>query len=287
MTKQSNLIKLTSLTAFIIAPGMANAADCVNGATYNASGSCQVPSGVTSMTIQAWGAGSGSDGGMDASFGAGGGSLCEATVTVVPNQTLTVTVGAGGPGGMDGGMGMGGGMSAVTGSGIVGLAANGGSPPTSDFGGEGGTTEACTVTGGSAFRGGNGGYSDSSGGGGGASPTNAPSPPPSISSALPGGIDGEDGWGDVGGAGGVGEGNGGRGGDTGQAGESGYAPGGGAGGKGATDEDIDGADGAAGRVTLSFQASPVAVPTMGAASLIGLTGLLGGLVGWKRRRDRR
>ncbi len=55
MMKKSSLIKLTSLTAVLIAPAYANADDCLNG--VNPAGNCEVPAGVTSMTISAWGGG--------------------------------------------------------------------------------------------------------------------------------------------------------------------------------------------------------------------------------------
>ncbi len=283
---KSSLFKLTSLTAVLIAPAMANAADCVNGATYDSDGTCEVPAGVTSMTIHAYGGGGGVVGGMDARSGAGGGSFCGATVTVVPAATLTITVGLGGVEAADGG------ASSVTGYTTVGnLVANGGSTTGGmDAAGLGGTTAACTITGGTAFAGGAGGDRDNamgagSGGGGGSSAT-----------SLNAGVAGSPGAGTVGGAGGVAlgldGGNGGDGGDAGLFGVNGFAPGGGAGGNGNGHATNDpGTNGAAGRVTLAFDEPPppppVVVPTLETASLIALTGLLGGLVGWKRRRDRR
>ncbi len=287
--KKSDLVKLTSLTAVLIAPAVANAADCVSGAVYDSDGSCTVPAGVTSMTIQAYGGGGGVVGGMDARSGAGGGSFCGATVTVVPAATLTITVGLGGVEATDGG------ASSVTGYTTVGnLVANGGSTTGGmDAPGFGGTTAACTVAGGTAFAGGAGGDRDNamgagSGGGGGSSAT-----------SLNAGVVGNPGAGTVGGTGGVAPnadgGDGGDGGDAGATGTNGSAPGGGAGGNGnGQDTNAPGTNGAAGRVTLSFQGPPpppppaaVAVPTLEATSLIALTGLLGGLVGWKRRRDHR
>lgn len=204
MTKQSNLIKLTSLTAFIIAPGtgMGNTPVCANGASYTVPGThhCRMIHPKI-ISLEAWGAGGGTDGGTEASAGAGGGSLCEATVTVAPGTLLTITVGAGGMGGMGMDAATKGGTSSVTGSGISGVVADGGSPPDGSIGGKGGTTGACTATGSASSPGGAGGSSSPEGAGGGGGGSGATSPPEiSSASAFPGG-DGGDGYEDLGGGG--------------------------------------------------------------------------------------
>lgn len=121
------------------AASYATAADCVNG--VNGAGSCMVPAGVTSMTIEAWGGGGGGgsndkgwDGNPGGGTGGGGGSYCKATVAVVAGNILVVQVGAAGTAGVanaldwsrPGTSGMGGGLSAVTGPGVAGITANGG-----------------------------------------------------------------------------------------------------------------------------------------------------------------
>ena len=72
-------------------------------AGINAAGSCTVPAGVTSMTIEAWGAGGGGgsndkgwDGVPGGGSGGGGGSYCKAIVSVTAGSVLSVQVGAGG-----------------------------------------------------------------------------------------------------------------------------------------------------------------------------------------------
>src|SRR5665647_2241495 len=80
-------------TAALLLPAAAYAANCVNG--INAA-TCTVPAGVTSIFIEAWGAGGGGDKGPAVGGGGGGGSYCAGTFAVAPLATLTVTTGAGG-----------------------------------------------------------------------------------------------------------------------------------------------------------------------------------------------
>jgi hypothetical protein len=78
-----------------------------NGNT-NAGGTWTCPEGVTSVQVEAWGAGGGGSGGTNASGGggAGGGEYAlEATYTTVPGQVYTFTVGLPGQGGVCGGEG--------------------------------------------------------------------------------------------------------------------------------------------------------------------------------------
>lgn len=65
-------------------------------------GTWTVPCGVTSVTVQCWGAGGGGEGGSGgygSGGGAGGGYSINTAVSVTPNYTYTVTVGVGGAGG--------------------------------------------------------------------------------------------------------------------------------------------------------------------------------------------
>ena len=111
-----------------------------NTVTFNTVGtsSWTVPAGITSLTLQAWGAGAGggaSNGGKVGGSGGGGGYAGD-TVTVTPGTNLTVYVGGGGAGGTssDSGGG-GGGYSAVANGSIYLVQAGGGGG-----GGGGGTS---------------------------------------------------------------------------------------------------------------------------------------------------
>ena len=163
-----------------------------------------VPTGVTSITVKAWGAGGGGGGGGGASYpysgGDGGGAgFAQATITVTPAETLTVRVGgrgypgdtydgAGGGGGgggysgvlrssteliiaAGGGGGGGAGCQSSGAAGGVGGGTTGGSG--SGYGGTGGTQSAGGTSGGgnatngASLTGGNGGYLNQYGGSGG------------------------------------------------------------------------------------------------------------------------
>jgi MSHA biogenesis protein MshQ len=70
---------------------------------FNTSGtySWTAPAGVTSVTVEAWGgggAGGGNPTSSDGGGGGGGGGYSKSTITVVPGNNYTVTVGAGGTG---------------------------------------------------------------------------------------------------------------------------------------------------------------------------------------------
>ena len=89
-------------------------------AAYDSSGSFVVPSGVTSVTVKAWGGGGGSGGTNNTQDGGdgGGGGYATATLSVTASESLTVTVGGGGGAGTQqdrytGGGGGGGGYSSV------------------------------------------------------------------------------------------------------------------------------------------------------------------------------
>jgi hypothetical protein len=168
-----------------------------------------VPTGVTSITVKAWGGGGGGGGGGgdDYSFWGGygfGAGFAKATIAVTAGETLTVRVGGGGGGGgayvtaagggggggysgllrsstkliIAAGGGGGGGAGGVdqVGSGGAGGGTTGGDG--TQYGGYGGTQSAggtnggCNATNGSSLSGGNGGSYNQGGGAGGAGGTN-------------------------------------------------------------------------------------------------------------------
>jgi hypothetical protein len=77
-----------------------------------------VPAGVTSITVQVWGAGGGGGGasgfGQAGSGGGGGGGFAERTIAVTPGTFYPITVGAGGAGGAAGVTGTAGGSSSFS-----------------------------------------------------------------------------------------------------------------------------------------------------------------------------
>jgi hypothetical protein len=195
-----------------------------------------VPTGVNSITVQAWGGGGGS---RDSSLtgrraGAGGGAYAQTTLAVTPLDSYTVVVGAGG---LSGNPGADGGDSYLS-DGTLLLAKGGGGAPTDNSAGIGGQALASVGT--IRYSGGNGGERGTTGGGGGGGSafTNA------------NGVAGSPGSGASGGAGGAGTGSGGNGGNSGQPGLNGNGPGGGGGGRG-SNGDTSG-DGAPGRIVISY-----------------------------------
>lgn len=140
--------------------------------TSAGSNSYVIPTGVTSITIKAWGGGGG--GGAGGSIGSGGsgggGGFAQATLTVTPSETIDVIVGGAGSGGTypgtnSGGGGGGGGRTAIERSGTPLLIAAGG-------GGGGGGDNSSTAAGGAGGPGGDttgtsGGSSGSATGGSG------------------------------------------------------------------------------------------------------------------------
>ncbi len=156
--------------------------------TFSTAGSdtFTVPSGITSVTIKAWGAGGGGGGGGDGSPGGNGGAggYSTTTINVTPNETLNVTVGGGGGGGTAGGNsggGGGGGGHSVVRRGSTNLiiaggggGGGGGGNNSANTGGAGGGGGGVSGESGNASgtSGGGGGGSNSSGGGGGTGSTN-------------------------------------------------------------------------------------------------------------------
>ncbi len=157
-----------------------------NGGTvdYTSAGTSNfvVPTGITSVTIKAWGAGGGGGGGGrssgDNGGAGGGGGFTQATVAVSASQTLNVTVGSAGGAGngssRSGRGGGGGGYSSVYLSGsplaiAAGGAGGGGGSEAGGVGGAGGAGGGTSGVAGSADSSGNshGGGQGTSGAGGG------------------------------------------------------------------------------------------------------------------------
>ena len=181
------------------------------------------PTGVTHVQVQCWGAGAGGGGGGTSQGGeAGGGGeyASEPSLSVIPGNVYTITVGAGGLGGQTGNAGANGGNT-IFGSNLV--FANGGQAGSGGNGGQGGSGSSNTIE----NQGGNGGSNPSnvsgaagggSSGGTAANGNNGGNPSSSSGAAGGGAVTG-------GGAGGTG-------GASAANGSNGAAPGGGGGGAG-------------------------------------------------------
>ena len=127
---------------------------------FNASGTFTVPTGVLSVTVEAWGAGGGGGGGSNAAAGGGGGGAYTVkTFGVTAAQVYTVTVGGGGSAGTDAAAGTAGTDSTInlqTGPGPILVKAAGGANGTAS-GGLGGLVSDCIpATAGIARSGGSG-----------------------------------------------------------------------------------------------------------------------------------
>ncbi len=141
-----------------------------------------VPSGINSITVKAWGAGGGGGGGGNSGDGGGGGGggFTETTLSVTPGQALTVDVGQGGgygsfssgnSGSSSGDGGGGGGYSGVfSGSTPLSVAAGGagggGGGYSAYNGGDGGAGGGTSGVSGSSSNGANGGGAGTQGSGG-------------------------------------------------------------------------------------------------------------------------
>lgn len=130
--------------------------------TYNSSGSFVAPAGVTSVQVQAWGAGGAGGGNTTTSDGAGGGGggaySSNPASLVTPGTTYTITVGTGGVPVAGAAGGAGGDSWFNTAGTVMAKGGNGGNPPVSGnggIGGNGGTAAASVGT--VKFNGGNGG----------------------------------------------------------------------------------------------------------------------------------
>jgi len=141
-------------------------------ATFTTSGTWTCPAGVTSVTVECWGAGGGGGGSINsnnntAGGGGGGGYTKKNSLAVTPGATYTVTIGTGGAGGAVASNGTNG-----TNTSFSTIIANGGSRGicgASGANGAGGNGGAASITGDINYYGGNGasGVYDLYGGGGG------------------------------------------------------------------------------------------------------------------------
>ncbi|WP_167616138.1 HYR domain-containing protein [Maribellus sediminis] len=235
-TEVEHKIRVEGTETVFLKSGTATADDI----TYSGDGTYTFvpPAGVTTISVQVWGAGGGGGASTNtnkyaAGGGGGGGYSSNTSVSVVPGTSYTIVVGNGGiPGNSDGDGGDGeastatfGGIVVSAGGGTRGLgSANGGT------GGAGGTGDTNGSTGGDGEQ----NLSDANGGAGG--------------NGANGG---------AGGAGGVG-------GSSPTAGESGTAPGGGGGGSG--EKGLVGGRGADGQVIItydcpSYEVTGISAPT--------------------------
>lgn len=225
-----------------------------NFTTTGAVQSFTVPFGVTSLTIDVWGAGGGGAGGNVATSraGGGGGAYSRSTISTISGTTYSIVVGGGGP--AIGNPGTAGGISSFSSGSTIVVSAAGGSGGNANTGGVGGAITSGVGT--IRFAGGAGGTGTTGGSGGGGG-----------GSAGTGGAGGAGGNGSAGtGAGGTGgAGGSGTGGTAGAAGgvggvragsnaTVGNVPGGGGGGRAssAATVDVNGAAGANGRVYISY-----------------------------------
>lgn len=230
--------------------------------TFNVAGAntFAVPAGVTSLKVEAWGAGGGAGSGgsqgshIGGSGGGGGEYACEPNYTVVPLAVLNYTVGTKG---LHGASNIGtDGASTVFDTAVVAHGGKGASSTATRPGGIGSTNTL-------HFNGGSNGVptttSSTGGGGGGGSGglNNAGNPGTSSTSAV----------GAAGGAAVTGGGAGGAGGNNAAVGSNGAAPGGGGGGGGATGLHAGG-DGANGQVRITYGGTRVLI-----ASIAGNAGV--------------
>jgi hypothetical protein len=223
--------------------------------TFNSSGNFLVPSGINTITVECWGAGGGGSGsgGAPSGYGGGGGGYTRSTLTVIPGNMYSYTVGIGGiPGnGPSGGSGNGtaGGDTFFSGTMVFAKGGEGGSIQGS-MPGMGGQSSAGTAsgTGTIKFSGGAGGNGQSGGGNGGGGG--------GASGALTGnGGNGGNFSGTFGGVQGIafpGGGNGGQGGNSNSNGMSGLIPGGAGGGAGATTGGGIGGSGGTGQIIILY-----------------------------------
>ncbi|MFC6877827.1 choice-of-anchor D domain-containing protein [Flavobacterium myungsuense] len=134
--------------------------------TFTTSGTWTCPAGVTSIQVEAWGAG-GSGGGnnsnSDGGGGGGGGAYSRSTITVIPGVTYTLTVGTGAIGTAVDGTAGGDSWFNTTGT-LLAKGGNGGIAGTSTSGAAGGNGgAAASGIGTTKFSGGNGGNGNNSG----------------------------------------------------------------------------------------------------------------------------
>ncbi len=222
-------------------------AQSVTTQTFTTSGSFTVPCGVTSLTVQCWGAGGGGGGGNGSNKdggggGGGGGCAIYDGITVNGGATYNYTVGLGGTGGAQGSSGTAGGFTQIIigATTIKGFGGGFGVRAASGAGGVGGTATGGTTN----FNGGNGanGLSGTGSGGGGEGASSTGSGNPASN--------------EIGGSGNSGGGDGGSGKTTRNGnGNLGGSPGGGGGGGNGTGT---GADGGGGQLIIIYATPPTA-----------------------------
>jgi uncharacterized repeat protein (TIGR01451 family) len=217
-------------------------------ATFSSSQSWAVPTGVTSVTVEAWGgggAGGGATGRPAKGGGGAGGQYARKVVAVTPNASYAVVVGAGGSG--DTGDGESGGDSTFAGTVVVAKGGSGGGrASTNNSGGTAGIGSDAGGVGDTVFAGGSGsaGSTTSGGGAGGGG-------------AGSNGAGGNASGNTLGSGTATGGGNGGAGlGNLGPGNDGSAAGGGGGGGYATTNTDRVGGDGGAGRIVLTWVDPP-------------------------------
>lgn len=233
--------------------------------TFNSTGTWTCPAGVTSIDVEAWGAG-GAGGGntanTDGSGGGGGGAYSKSTIAVTPGTTYTVTVGTGGIGSFINGTAGGDSWFNTTGT-LLAKGGNGGISGTLVSGAAGGNGgSAASGVGTTKFSGGNGGYgrNNNTGRGG---------PGGSSAGTAANGTSGPNPWSTlIAAAAPAGGGIGGNGGDSVNNGISAAAVGAGGGGSGDgnSSTDVIGGNGANGRVILTWSCSAAHILTAAATA---------------------
>jgi hypothetical protein len=102
LISQPTLLRSLLLAIFALSGVSMSYAQIIVRDTFLANGSYTVPSGVTTITVQAWGGGGGGGRGFSRSnsaAGGGGGAFSQSALTVSPGDMFSVTVGTGGTGG--------------------------------------------------------------------------------------------------------------------------------------------------------------------------------------------
>ena len=274
--RHSGFARMLAFIIILASLGLVTPAIAQVTRTFTAGGSFAVPPGVTSIKVEAWGAGAGGGATAGRDGGGGGGAYASSTLTVVPGTNYSITIGAGGNEG-------GNGANSVFGSNVV-VAAGGSSNTVNDNGGAGGTVAAST--GDVRFAGGNGGNAAPAGGGGGADRAGGGGGASGRPTAT--GNNGSIGTNSTGGTGGTGfsigpliiSGAGGNGADDGinDDGQNGFVPGGGGGGDG------DGAfsdpgDGARGEIRITYTCPSATISYAGSPFCLSVTSVSPALVG--------
>jgi hypothetical protein len=234
--------------------------------TFTTSGTFTVPVGITSIDIEAWGAGGAGGGatgnGSAGGGGAGGGYAKKTSFTVVPGTTYTVTVGTGGTG--DKNSGNAGNASSVTIGATTYLSAVGGN------GGNLASSDNTSASGATALSTGNIGFTAPFSYYGGAGGTGVAGSPSSSGAGGSSAGTGSNGNAPIGLSGGVAVTGGGSGADGSAIkgnGANGFIPGGGGAGATATgDKDKSGGNGANGQVIISWVCPVFSLSTTAVAS---------------------